>query len=210
MANVFDYDPGTLDKWKPLFSITADLTSTPVGMVPGGFRVDIAYGAGSKVESFKPAPLEKANLSGTLLSGYDSVLVTSQAVVEFDGRVTIKFDSKEGDAKSPSILVGARLVGRADLARVKSGAPPPPNETVYNKWKSGFGDGTELPFILTVSLDVASAPIESLERTDPIYKPYLPLGRNLLLAYGKVVYGPGKYSPPAWVKLHVCEWEGQP
>jgi hypothetical protein len=207
-----------LSKWEHLFTIHTPLISTPVGLVPGGFRVDVTYGADSKVISAKPASMNDAELNGVLMSGYESILVTSEAVAEFDGRITIKFikPAPRVDEQATEILVGARLVGRADLARAtKDGAArvlPDGRDrrTVYEEWKAGFGDGATLPFLLTITLDVASAPIESLDRIVPAYKPYLPLGRMLLVAPGRVTYGPGRYSPPKSVVFHVCKWTWGP
>jgi hypothetical protein len=204
MPDVIPYNRDALSQWQHLFTVQTSLTSTPVGLVPGGFRVDVTYGADSAVTSADPAPLQGAALNGVLVSGYESILVTSQAVAEFDGRITIKFNiPPNGNQPSTHILVGARLIGRADLAhadRLKGD-----RKAVYEHWKAGFGEGAELPFLLTITLDVASAPIESLERDFPAYKPYLPLGQELLLAPGKVTYGPGRYSPPASVAFHVCK-----
>jgi hypothetical protein len=213
MPEVPKYD-NELTKWEHLFTIHTPLISTPVGLVPGGFRVDVTYGADSKVISARPASMKDAELNGVLVSGYESILVTSEAVAEFDGRITIKFikpPPRENDGAT-DILVGARLVGRADLARAtKDGMPRAlPDErdrrTVYEEWKAGFGDGATLPFLLTITLDVASAPIESLDRIVPAYRPYLPLGRMLLVAPGRITYGPGRYSPPKSVAFHVCKW----
>lgn len=239
MPEVLEYKQ-ELSKWEHLFTIHTPLISTPVGLVPGGFRVDVTYGADSKVISAKPDSMKDAELNGVLVSGYESILVTSEAVAEFDGRITIKFVKPAPPEpvpleittrpapvtppgpgagtkveKATQILVGARLVGRADLGRAAKGPArvlPEGSDrrTIYEAWKGGFGEGATLPFLLTITLDVASAPIESPDPIDPAYKPYLPLGRMLLVAPGTVTYGPGRYSPPKSVVFHVCKWTWQP
>lgn len=181
------------------FSLFATIDQQLVGQIPGGYRVDLSYSAPNPSVSVRPesglaaaiqAYLQKKAL---LLSGTDWLLVSEDAIVDFDSRITLKLDTS-GEAPPPrgDCVIGGRLRGRANLhdCRTIDGVAlfkaEDSQNTVLESWKTGFDDNSYLPLVLAVSFDV---PIEGFDPIETkVYETCRPLGRSLMLGVGKAIF----------------------
>jgi hypothetical protein len=189
----------------------ANVAQTFVGETPGGFRVDFYYSKKSPITVPQGATLTqalRARLTNSYIkSGSDWATISSQGVIDFDSRITVAL----GDDQ---LLIAGKLRGRAQLRdTMKSTQPsgsggghdkciflPDAKEAdVLARWRSGFGEGTYLPLVLSASFDV---PVEGYkEEHKEAYEEARPLANSLFIGTGRAFFGEGQYGNVQSIKL---------
>jgi hypothetical protein len=211
-------EPGALRTY--YCSLKTAVETRPVGAIPGGYRVDVAYQEGGPVRTLRkkgsaadPA-VDPVDMDGSLLSGHDWIRVSENAVAHFDARITIRCKSErpnDEEQPPPPPILGARIFGKADLARasvLSAHAGDRKPEAAFQKWKDGFGNDATLPLVVSVTFDVAGPAAQRLLGSDPEqYRPYLPLDRALFTGIGRARFGAGAYSPMKELILHVYRYQ---
>jgi hypothetical protein len=173
------------------FTLKAFIDQTVVGEIHGGYRVDLAYSPQTQSVVIKTAstyPLAQPLLAAqaAITSGNDWAFVSSDAIVDFDSRITLRLDP-EG-----KVLIGGRLRGRADLRKVlpssalslPSGATPKQEAAAaVQAWKNGLPAGSHLPLVLAVSFDV---PVVALDPSlQAQYDAFRDLSHEMFVGIGK-------------------------
>jgi hypothetical protein len=130
---------------KYLFTLKLKFASTPVGGFPDGRRIDVRYTGsvmtydhkykadwGQEYTAFdvddeddgSEDEIEWRGLTGSVVSGADSVLIRSDSVASFAGRLTIRAKDK--------YLINTQLTGAVDLYQL-FGQDPPTLKNFYDK-----------------------------------------------------------------------------
>lgn len=151
-------------------------------------------------------------LQATLRSGRDWLLVGTDGVIDFDGRMTI--------CDVDGIVIGAHILGRADLNAVVAPSPKkrepvvPPGGDPYETWKRGFPPHSYLPLALPMTFDVADYPSSdataqgAIDAAAPFAARYVSLGRTFFVAVGAATFRGGPFSHLESVTLDVYRLGG--
>src|SRR5579871_5294408 len=211
----------------PYFTLDVSITQDDVGAIEGGFRVDFSYtNAGQAVAQIPPGPARKGAagkegaakkredkvpsfsehiIGASLSSGSDWVFVSDEGFVDFDSTITLALKPDRFGC-----LLGARLMGRADLRDCLDGeadkpvfAEGTPAPDILKKWSEGL-DGAVLPLTLAVTIDV---PAEGLDDDQTrVYRACQALGGTLLVGVGQATFS-GK---PNGAVESICLTVGKP
>jgi len=191
--------------------------------VPEGIRLHVDYVPdGDKrvyeVATDLAAPLLASGadgwhgITGKILTGGDWVLVRKNGVARFDARVTIKTDD--------DVLIDAVFSGDVDLAAAVPSLRARARDVgaaVYDAYRNGTPEVTELPVALSVRFEAAEQPylrpgeddswIEKsrYNRQRKNFPKYQRLVRGLFVARGNVTLRPEKRWPPREIALRIFE-----
>ena len=194
---------------KYCFTLRAGIEQRFAGEAPGGYRVDLNYVGERKSVEFVGDQSDLGSSrrhleSARLLSGSDWVFLNSRGVAAFDSRFTLVLP-KQPDDTTPCMVEG-RVRGRVDLRNVCDGhgAPvfddaDPDGATIIRKWKAGFGAGSYVPMLVSVTFDVPIAGFNR-EQTE-VYGECEELGQGTFLGVGCARYDDGEKSPVVTLNL---------
>jgi hypothetical protein len=157
-----------------------DLTTIPVGRVPGGFRLQVDYG---REVSFRR---EKTNsvpaFRGTVVEGNDWVLVRDDGVAVFDARLTLQ-------TKEPLAHVfDAMMTGRILLTRF--GWTKPIGEVSDLQALDGELNVT-LPIVFETSIDASAGLSKAIQRAAKDASHFAALAADQFFATGQITLRQG-------------------
>ena len=153
-----------------LFTLKLSFNPTEVGVFPDGRRIDVRYtgsvstdaarykSAGGKAYTAFTADekdgsgdeIEWRGLTGNVVSGADSVLIRSDSVASFGGRLTIRANDK--------YLINTQLTGAVDLFQL-FGQAKPTLKSFYDEASRESGSRTpgKVDTVLGISFDGATS-----------------------------------------------------
>jgi hypothetical protein len=192
-------------------TLSVNVTQQFVGAVPGGHRIDLYY-SGTRTDTWNPIVVPDGSefqetvkeylAAASILSGNDWVTFTSEAVLDFDSRVTIALVEPYSGVSCP---VAGRLRGRAHLRdlRKRAGARyfgrNAPAAEIFAAWATGFDEGSYLPLVLSASFDVPQRGFD--EQQTKVYQKSRELSNGLFIGLGSAVYRRAPYGAVKHISL---------
>jgi hypothetical protein len=195
------------------FTLTASVTQTFIGEIPGGFRIDLQYVPAGTVSfpfpSHLPTDLQQVLKPAVLLTGTDWVSVSNDGIATFDARVSLQVGPPTPNPDKRCVI-SATIHGRADLAdcrkkdntslfQIKAPAKTVDRYDVISLWQQGFPDEAYLPLALSAVFDV---PVKGNNPSqDQTYEKCRGLERAFFVAFGRATFRAGAKSPLASIRL---------
>jgi hypothetical protein len=196
-----------------LFSLHAELRQRLEVEIGGGYQLDLDFAAGRESVRLRDAQgrgsdladdTQRALAGATLASGSDWLLLGRGGVVTFASRLTLRIG---GDGDDDPFFLPGHLRGRAHLGRAcqPDGTPlfaadegSRRTDDLLGAWEQGFPEGTSLPLLLAVELDVPFAGDHPR-----LAAACRPLEREPLLGFGRILFGAGRPSRMTALALDV-------
>jgi hypothetical protein len=189
------------------FTLSATITQTFIGEIPGGFRVDLQYDPAKALRFDGPSSLSTAErkvLKGAeLLTGTDWVTVSSDGIATFNTRVTLQVGPVAADETDDRCVLSLNIRGRADLGDLRrlDGTPllGGARTDIIPAWLKGFEAKSFVPVAFSATFEI---PTEGdTPAQDKIYGACRSLEQRLFLAVGRANYLSGPNSPLDSIRL---------
>jgi hypothetical protein len=188
-----------------LLSFKVDVVQQFVGEAQTGYRIDLYYSGESSPlvfpnESEFPE-LRRLLKNARILSGNDWVTINSDAVIDFDSRITVAITPGE-KFQCP---IAVRLRGRASLRDILNEDGSSPFESdqtpshVLDRWRLGFDNGSDLPLLLSASFDVPQRGFDA--RQDETYNELRGLASSLFIGSGQGTFQQAPHGSVRTIKL---------
>jgi hypothetical protein len=175
---------------------TNSLTTTPVGRLPGGFRIQLDYGSlvtfsGTSSGTSSSGAVAKP-FNGKVASGMDWIFLRDDGAAIFDAHITFQ-------SLQPEHYFDAVLSGQIDITSLAPGAPWMPIEAPGDWQKlAAAGDLTltvALPIAFRTSVGKAALGgrklSKAIEKATENATLFAELGRNQFVAHGGIVIAAG-------------------
>lgn len=169
-----------------MFRIQTRVESTPLGEVPGGFRIAARCGPDLHSEVTSEPQGDWQGLEGELVSGNDWVTVYANAVMRLNGRLTIK--AKNG---APPVLIDMLYTGAVDLA----GGDEARIKQSYEAWRRGELERRDIPTTLAINFELGTSGNQTRPHEANRYARYARLARAQYVAIGCTELEHKPFSP---------------